>query len=153
MFIFHFSYLSWLFSTLNYSLFFYCTTQGGTVIGSARCMDFMKREGRLKAALNLIVSNITNLVCIGGDGSLTGANLFRQEWPDLLDELLKQSEKEIFCSQSVVNYHHQGVEVRRANPFHQGGGVRIVNPFHQGAGVRITVNKTAIELFFYYLLS
>lgn len=26
---------------------------------------------------------------IGGDGSLTGANLFRQEWSSLLDELLK----------------------------------------------------------------
>lgn len=25
---------------------------------------------------------------IGGDGSLTGANLFRQEWASLLDELL-----------------------------------------------------------------
>lgn len=28
-------------------------------------------------------------VVIGGDGSLTGANLFRQEWSSLLDELLK----------------------------------------------------------------
>lgn len=28
-------------------------------------------------------------VVIGGDGSLTGANLFRQEWSGLLDELLK----------------------------------------------------------------
>lgn len=26
---------------------------------------------------------------IGGDGSLTGADLFRQEWGSLLDELLK----------------------------------------------------------------
>ena len=25
--------------------------------------------------------NITNLVVIGGDGSLTGANCFRNEWP------------------------------------------------------------------------
>lgn len=31
---------------------------------------------------------ITNLVVIGGDGSLTGANLFREEWSSLLDELL-----------------------------------------------------------------
>lgn len=29
-------------------------------------------------------------VVIGGDGSLTGANLFRQEWSSLLDELLKE---------------------------------------------------------------
>jgi 6-phosphofructokinase len=29
------------------------------------------------------------LVCIGGDGSLTGANTFRQEWPNLLKELVQ----------------------------------------------------------------
>ena len=63
--------------------------QGGTVIGSARCKDFREREGRLRAAANLVERGITNLVVIGGDGSLTGANLFRQEWNDLLDELLK----------------------------------------------------------------
>lgn len=62
--------------------------KGGTVIGSARCKDFRTREGRLKAALNLIERRITNLVVIGGDGSLTGANLFRQEWSSLLDELI-----------------------------------------------------------------
>ncbi|KAI8438523.1 hypothetical protein MSG28_011000 [Choristoneura fumiferana] len=62
--------------------------KGGTIIGSARCMDFVQREGRLKAAYNLVTRGITNLVVIGGDGSLTGANLFRQEWSSLLDELL-----------------------------------------------------------------
>lgn len=61
--------------------------KGGTVIGSARCADFRERAGRLKAAKNLVDRNITNLVVIGGDGSLTGANLFRLEWKSLLDEL------------------------------------------------------------------
>ena len=65
------------------------TIQGGTTIGSARCKDFRERPGRLKAALHLVEKGITNLVVIGGDGSLTGANLFRIEWSDLLDELLK----------------------------------------------------------------
>lgn len=51
-------------------------------------MDFKEREGRLKAAKNLVDRRITNLVVIGGDGSLTGANLFRQEWPSLLTELV-----------------------------------------------------------------
>ena len=64
--------------------------RGGTVIGSARCSDFRTREGRLKAAFNLVSKGITNLVVIGGDGSLTGANLFRQEWGSLLDELVSQ---------------------------------------------------------------
>jgi len=62
--------------------------QGGTVIGSARCKDFQTHEGRVQAAFNLIQLGITNLVCIGGDGSLTGANLFRQEWADILQELV-----------------------------------------------------------------
>ncbi|XP_032591548.1 ATP-dependent 6-phosphofructokinase isoform X3 [Drosophila grimshawi] len=65
--------------------------RGGTIIGSARCQDFRERAGRLKAANNLVQRGITNLVVIGGDGSLTGANLFRQEWSSLLDELAKNS--------------------------------------------------------------
>lgn len=59
-------------------------------------MFFRERAGRLKAAKNLVTRGITNLVVIGGDGSLTGANLFRQEWPSLLDELLK-SGTWLFC--------------------------------------------------------
>ncbi|XP_049268539.1 ATP-dependent 6-phosphofructokinase isoform X1 [Rhipicephalus sanguineus] len=62
--------------------------KGGTVIGSARSADFRERQGRLKAAKNLVHCGITNLVVIGGDGSLTGANLFREEWSSLLDELV-----------------------------------------------------------------
>ncbi|CAG0903418.1 unnamed protein product [Darwinula stevensoni] len=64
--------------------------KGGTVIGSARCMEFHERDGRLRAAKNLVKKGITNLVCIGGDGSLTGANIFRAEWISLLDELLQK---------------------------------------------------------------
>ncbi|MEM5788842.1 MAG: 6-phosphofructokinase, partial [Syntrophobacteraceae bacterium] len=62
--------------------------EGGTIIGSARSPEFMERKGRLKAALNLITNGIRGLVVIGGDGSLTGANFFRREWPDLLKELV-----------------------------------------------------------------
>ncbi|XP_053353667.1 phosphofructokinase, muscle b isoform X2 [Clarias gariepinus] len=62
---------------------------GGTVIGSARCQDFRVKEGRTKAACNLVKLGITNLCVIGGDGSLTGANQFRSEWSELLQILLK----------------------------------------------------------------
>lgn len=62
--------------------------RGGTVIGSARCKEFRERDGRKRAAANLIKKGITNLVVIGGDGSLTGANMFRQEWSSLLDDLV-----------------------------------------------------------------
>lgn len=61
---------------------------GGTVIGSARCDDFRTREGRRRAAFNLVTRGIQHLVVIGGDGSLTGANVFREEWSELLAELV-----------------------------------------------------------------
>merc|ERR1719495_1025002 len=63
-------------------------TGRGTVIGSARCMDFKTREGEVKAAKNLLEKGISNLVVIGGDGSLTGANRFKNEWSSLLKELV-----------------------------------------------------------------
>lgn len=66
--------------------------RGGTVIGSARCARFREREGRRQAAYNLVTHGISGLVVVGGDGSLTGANVFRQEWPELLAELVKQDE-------------------------------------------------------------
>jgi 6-phosphofructokinase 1 len=66
--------------------------RGGTVIGSARCAEFRTREGRRQAARNLLEREIDRLVVIGGDGSLTGANIFRQEWPELLAELVQRGE-------------------------------------------------------------
>lgn len=64
--------------------------QGGTIIGSARCQAFTTREGRRAAAYNLVQRGITNLCVIGGDGSLTGANIFRSEWGGLLEELVRE---------------------------------------------------------------
>lgn len=63
--------------------------QGGTVIGTARSPGFRTREGRRTAAANLLVHGIDRLVVIGGDGSLTGADAFRREWPALLRELVE----------------------------------------------------------------
>jgi 6-phosphofructokinase 1 len=64
--------------------------RGGTVIGTARSAEFRTREGRLRAAYHLLAREIDSLVVIGGDGSLTGANIFRQEWPQLLETLVQQ---------------------------------------------------------------
>lgn len=61
--------------------------QGGTMIGSARCEAFRRRDGRRQAVHNLVQNGIDALVVIGGDGSLTGADLLRQEWSSLLHEL------------------------------------------------------------------
>jgi 6-phosphofructokinase 1 len=76
---------------------------GGTIIGSARSADFKTRTGRLQAAYNLVSHGIDALVAIGGDGSLTGANEFRQEWPSLLAELEAQGR----LSPAVVAAHPQ----------------------------------------------
>ncbi|XP_016379029.1 ATP-dependent 6-phosphofructokinase, platelet type-like isoform X2 [Sinocyclocheilus rhinocerous] len=82
---------------------------GGTVIGSARCKDFRMHEGRLKAAHNLVQRGITNLCVIGGDGSLTGANLFRKEWSDLLAELVQQGLIDEEASQKYSALHIVGM--------------------------------------------
>jgi 6-phosphofructokinase 1 len=66
--------------------------RGGTVIGTARCAEFRTREGRRKAAKNLVLLGIDGLVIIGGDGSLTGASVIRSEWPSLLEELIEAGE-------------------------------------------------------------
>jgi 6-phosphofructokinase 1 len=44
----------------------------------------------LAAAYNLIKEGIDALVVCGGDGSLTGADVFRAEWPKLVTELRSQ---------------------------------------------------------------
>ncbi|GKZ23570.1 6-phosphofructokinase, alpha subunit [Aspergillus brasiliensis] len=67
-------------------------SRGGTLIGSARCMTFRERPGRLRAAKNLVLRGIDALVVCGGDGSLTGADVFRSEWPGLLKELVETGE-------------------------------------------------------------
>ncbi|MEO7913581.1 MAG: 6-phosphofructokinase [Roseiflexaceae bacterium] len=64
--------------------------RGGTMIGTARSAAFCTHAGRLQAARNLLEHAIDRLVVIGGDGSLTGANIFRQEWPELLRELVAE---------------------------------------------------------------
>ncbi|XP_066585048.1 ATP-dependent 6-phosphofructokinase isoform X2 [Prorops nasuta] len=77
--------------------------KGGTAIGSARCMQFKEHMGRLKAAKNLVTRGITNLVVIGGDGSLTGANLFKEEWPELLKELTNNGD---ITNEQCEKYKH-----------------------------------------------
>jgi 6-phosphofructokinase 1 len=76
---------------------------GGTLIGTARCQEFRERDGRLLAAKNMILKGIDALVVCGGDGSLTGADLFRSEWPSLVDELV---EKQILTDEQVSPYRH-----------------------------------------------
>ena len=68
--------------------------RGGTMIGTFRSKDFRERDGRRKAARNLLEHGIDRLIVIGGDGSLSGLDLFRTEWPELLSELVASGELE-----------------------------------------------------------
>ena len=54
--------------------------RGGTILKTARCMEFMQKEGRQKAYDNLKKRGIDGLVIIGGDGSFRGAVTFSQEF-------------------------------------------------------------------------
>jgi len=81
--------------------------KGGTVIGSARCMEFTTREGKLKAVKNLVIRGISDIVCIGGDGSLTGASILKEQWANLLNHLVEngginQEQKKTCASLNIV---------------------------------------------------
>ncbi len=55
-------------------------SHGGTILRTARCKEFITREGR-EAALEVLRSHrLDGLVVIGGDGSLTGARTIFEEF-------------------------------------------------------------------------
>ena len=54
--------------------------QGGTILKTARCEEFMTEAGRKTAYENMQRHGIDALVVIGGDGSLTGAGVFANEY-------------------------------------------------------------------------
>ena len=54
--------------------------RGGTILKTARCMEFLEYQGRQKAYENLKKRKIEGLVIIGGDGSFKGAQTFSNEF-------------------------------------------------------------------------
>ena len=54
--------------------------RGGTILKTARCAEFKTPEGRKQAHDKLMEHGIDALVVIGGDGSLTGARIFAEEY-------------------------------------------------------------------------
>ncbi len=53
--------------------------KGGTILGSARCLEFHDQALRAKAIQLLKNLNVRALVVVGGDGSLSGAKLLAEE--------------------------------------------------------------------------
>ena len=54
--------------------------KGGTILKSARCLEFRTPEGRKKAHETIKKHKIDALIVIGGDGSFTGAMIFHSEF-------------------------------------------------------------------------
>jgi 6-phosphofructokinase 1 len=54
--------------------------RGGTILKTARCIEFKTKEGREKAYKNLKEIGIDGVVVIGGDGTFTGARIFNEEF-------------------------------------------------------------------------
>lgn len=54
--------------------------KGGTILKTARSEEFRTKQGREKAFNNLQNAGIEGLICIGGNGSYTGAHFFYQEF-------------------------------------------------------------------------
>lgn len=54
--------------------------RGGTILKTARCMEFKTPEGRQVAYDTMQREGIDALVAIGGDGTFTGARIFAEEF-------------------------------------------------------------------------
>ena len=54
--------------------------RGGTILKTARSMEFMTPEGRKKAYDNLKQFEVDAIVAIGGDGTFRGAEVFSKEY-------------------------------------------------------------------------
>ena len=53
---------------------------GGTILKSARSVEFKTKSGRQKAYSHIKDANIDALILIGGDGTFTGAMIFNEEF-------------------------------------------------------------------------
>nr|AGE95918.1 6-phosphofructokinase [Encephalitozoon cuniculi] len=68
----------------------YCSSQGGTVLLSARSLKFREKDGRKLAVLNMVRKRINCMVILGGDGSMEGAAILRDEFKGHLRELIRE---------------------------------------------------------------
>ena len=74
---------------------------GGTMLGTARSEAFREQAGRREACFQLCSRGIDSLVCIGGDGSLTGASILRTEWAEHVETLIKSHRLLETCNRTL----------------------------------------------------
>lgn len=77
---------------------------GGTILKSARSMEFKTPEGRKKAYQNCVDNGIDALVCIGGDGTFTGAKVFAEEFGLRVIGVPGTIDNDIFGTDFTIGY-------------------------------------------------
>ena len=78
--------------------------QGGTILKTARSKGFATVEGRQTAYDNLVAEGIDALVVIGGNGSLTGAMKFAQEYDFCYIGLPGTIDNDLYGTDSTIGY-------------------------------------------------
>lgn len=78
--------------------------KGGTILKSARSLEFRTPEGRQKAYENIKKFAIDALVVIGGDGSFTGAMIFQSEFNFPVIGIPGTIDNDIFGTQHTLGY-------------------------------------------------
>ncbi|MBQ4524759.1 MAG: 6-phosphofructokinase [Bacteroidaceae bacterium] len=78
--------------------------QGGTILKTARCKEFTTPEGRALAYENMQKEGIDALVVIGGDGSLTGARIFAQEYDIPCIGLPGTIDNDLYGTDTTIGY-------------------------------------------------
>lgn len=78
--------------------------RGGTILKTARCGEFLTAEGRRKAYDNMKEAGIDALVVIGGNGSLTGAQLFAQEYDIPIIGLPGTIDNDLYGTDYTIGY-------------------------------------------------
>jgi 6-phosphofructokinase 1 len=78
--------------------------QGGTILKTARCLEFREPEGRKTAYETLLREEIDALVVIGGDGSLTGARIFAQEYNIPIVGLPGTIDNDLYGTDTTIGY-------------------------------------------------
>ena len=78
--------------------------QGGTILKTARCKEFTTPEGRALAYENMKKEEIDALVIIGGDGSLTGARIFAQEYDIPCIGLPGTIDNDLYGTDTTIGY-------------------------------------------------
>ena len=77
---------------------------GGTILKTARCKEFKTPEGRQMAYDNMKKEGIDALVVIGGDGSLSGARIFAQEFDVPCIGLPGTIDNDLYGTDTTIGY-------------------------------------------------